>query len=187
MNLIYLTGDEEIDMLIMTQYLSMLDIKSGTNRKKQCRKGGSMLYGTTWRGYLSTNKDTGEKINRTPNPDGLGFLTQSKVKYPWFKDLCLEFTKLYCNKFKWNQIMINEDYPIGWHYDKANVGLSWLCSFGEYEGGLTELQFDNDDDGTKIQFALDTFHNPVCFNGSLIKHRCMPFTGKRYALVFFNT
>lgn len=187
MNLIYLTGNEEYDFDIMTQYISMLDIKSGTNRKKQCRQGGSMLYGTTWRGYLSTDKDTGEKINRTPNPDGLGFLTQSKVKYPWFKDLCMEFTRLYCNKFNWTQIMINEDYPIGWHYDRANVGLSWICTFGDYEGGHTELQFEDGENNTTIQFPLDTKHNPVCFNGSLIKHRCMPFTGKRYALVFFNT
>ena len=186
MNLIYLTGDKEIDCLIMTQYLSLLKIKSGTNRKRQCKKGGSMLYGTTWRSYLTTDKETGKKIERTPNPGGLGFLTQSKVLYPWFGDLCSEFTKLYCNNFKWNQIMINEDFPIGWHYDKSNVGLSNLVSFGDYEGGATHLEFDDEDDG-KLKFALDTYHLPVCFNGSLIKHRSMPFTGKKYALVFFNT
>ena len=186
MNFQYLTGDKQIDMDIMTQYLSILDIKSGTNRKRQCKQGGSMLYGTTWRGYLSTDKETGEKINRTKNPNGNGFLTQSKVKYPWFTDLCQEFTKLYCNDFIWNQIMINEDYCIGWHKDKANVGLSYLVTFGDYEGGLTELEMESEDDDTKIKFALNSYHSPVCFNGSQIKHRCMPFNGKRYALVFFN-
>ena len=186
MNLIYLTGNEEIDMLIMTQYISLLDIKSGTNRKKQCVHGGSMLYGVTWRGYLSTDKKTGEKIYRKKNPNGKGFLTQSKVKYPWFQDLCKEFTHLYCNDFNWSQIMINEDYPIGLHKDKANVGLSYLCTFGDYIGGATELHFENDDD-TILRVPLDTFHNPVSFNGSLIKHRVMPFEGKRYALVFFNS
>jgi len=185
MDLIYLTNDKEIDMLIMTQYISMLEIKSGTNRKKQCKTGGSMLYGVTWRGYLSTEKDTGKKINRTKNPNGNGFLTQSKVKYPWFGDLCKEFTKLYCNDFKWSQIMINENYSIGWHYDKKNVGLSYLVTFGDYEGGLTELEIETEDD-TKIKFPLNTYHSPLCFNGSQIKHRCMPFKGKRYALVFFN-
>ena len=186
MNLIYLTGNEDIDYLIMTQYISMLEIKSGTNRKKQEPRGGSMLYGTTWRSYLSTDKKTGEKIYRKKNPNGKGFLTQSKVKYPWFEDLCKEFTYLYCDDFNWSQIMINEDYPIGWHKDKANIGLSYLCTFGDYIGGATELHFE-DEDEFNIQFPLDTFHNPVCFNGSVIKHRVMPFDGKRYALVFFNS
>lgn len=186
MELIYLTGDLEDDCNIMTYYLGDLDIYTGTNRKKLCKKGGSMLYGTTWRGYLSTDSKTGKKIYRTKNPNGNNYLTQSKVKYPWLEDLFREFCYLHCCKFEFNQVMINKDFPIGWHYDKANVGLSWLVSFGNYEGGLTELQFE--EDGQEIiQFPLDSFHSPVCFNGSLIKHRVMPFTGTRYALVFFKS
>ena len=52
-------------------------------------------------------------------------------------------------------------------YTSANVGLSWLVSFGDYEGGLTELSFEEEGEEI-IQFPLDSFHSPVCFNGSQI-------------------
>ena len=52
----YFTGDWFADNYIMTDILSQVDYYSGTERKKILKtpKGtGSMLYGVTWRGYLS--------------------------------------------------------------------------------------------------------------------------------------
>ena len=57
----YFTGDWEQDSAIMYDILEQIEFYSGTERKNMIyvpqKIGGSMLYGVTWKKYLSPEKD----------------------------------------------------------------------------------------------------------------------------------
>lgn len=180
----YFIDDLHSDCYIMTEILSTLEYKSGTDRYKLCKtkKGtGSIYYGTTWRGFLKYEKD-GTKVFRERDKNNPNrFVSKAKVDYPELEDVFKEFSKLHMKNYKYNTVMINYNYPVGWHYDKANVGESCLITFGDYKGGKTRLDMGCDDFKD-----LDCRHTPHSFDGSKIKHCVLPFTGDRWALVFFN-
>lgn len=177
----YFTGDMYSDSAMMLSILSNIDIKSGTNRKKMCKTGGSALFGSSWRGFLKYDKE-GNKILRPKDPEKKGrFLTKLKVEEPELQIVFEEFRNRHFPSFEFNSVMINHNFPIGKHRDAANVGLSVLVTFGDYSGGFTRVY---DHDGTFED--MDSLAKPICFNGSKYFHECLPFEGDRYALVFFN-
>lgn len=178
MNLKYFTGDWFADNAIMTEYLDDVEFYSGTERKKILNipfsVGGSMLYGHTWRGYLSPTK------NRTKSKyEGL-YTTKVYDLNPHLDEIFSEFAKIYFPDFQYLQVQMNKNYTIPRHIDSRNVGTSILCCFGDYEGG--ETVYEKDDE----EIVLNPQLNPECFNGSKYYHYVKPFTGKRYSLVFFN-
>ena len=77
--------------------------------------------------------------------------------------------------------MINKNYQVGRHLDAKNVGESVLVTFGDFEGGHTRVWNRNNE-----YEDLDSRDNPIKFDGSKFYHECLPFTGTRYALVFFK-
>ena len=101
-------GDYMGDCLIMTEILDQVDFYSGTERKKMLKVptkiGGSMLYGTTWRGYLSPAK------MRTKDEETGLYRTKVYDNYPYLKDVFKEFSKLYFPDFKWSQIQLNKNF-----------------------------------------------------------------------------
>ena len=180
LNLKYFTGDYLSDSAIMFDYIDEMEVVSGTDRNKilyvNPKKGGSNLFGYTWRPYLSPTR------NRTKSEyDGL-YNTKLKDMYPEFKDIALEFRNLYFPQFKYSQIQINKQYCIPMHKDSMNMGESVLCSFGDYEeGGETFIDLG------KTKLCIDARTAPVKFNGSKFKHWVEPWqSGTRYSLVFFH-
>ena len=76
----------------------------------------------------------------------------------------------------WDAIQINENYKSAPHRDNGNSGLSYIVAFGDYTGGLLNIE------GTEY----DIRHRGILFNGSECTHSTTDFTGNRYSLVFFK-
>jgi hypothetical protein len=74
-------------------------------------------------------------------------------------------------------IQVNDSFVCAPHKDINNRGLSYICSFGDYTGGLLKLHLEP----TPVEIDIRT---PHLFNGSEILHSTTPFEGKRYSLVF---
>ena len=173
-------GDLMSDCSIMYSLLEEMTLVSGTARKQLCKEGASVLYGHSWRGFLNYDKE-GNKVFREKHPTLKGkYNTTLKTKYPQLMDYFKEFRDYHFPDYHFDQVMINKNYPVGLHRDKANVGVSTLISFGDYTGGETRVHYE--------EGAADYNSNciPVQFNGSLYAHEVLPFRGTRYALVFFS-
>ena len=178
----YFTGDWLEDNYIMSDILDQIEFYSGTERKKLLKKNGvkhpknagSMLWGTTWRGYLSPTK------MRTKAPFQGLYYTKVHDLYPDLDDIFNEFSSYYFKDFEFDQVQMNKNYPIPRHKDSKNIGDSVLCCFGDYTGGETCVEYENE---TKIYKPNE---NPVIFNGSQYYHYINKFEGDRYSLVFFR-
>ena len=164
------TGDWYSDNLIMTSILDTVDFYSGTERKKMLkvpeRIGGSMLYGVTWRGYLSPNK------KRTHDPETGLYRTKIYDIRPDLKNIFREFADYHFPDFEWFQVQMNKNFPCPPHKDSTNVSESILCCFGDYEGGLT---------------CIEKKGEVVKVDGAKYLHWVEPIkSGTRYSLVFYS-
>ena len=72
-------------------------------------------------------------------------------------------------------IQINDNYHCVPHYDKGNIGDSYIIGFGDYTGGELKLW----DTGELVDIR-----NGFVFNGSERKHSTEPWVGRRFSLVF---
>tara|TARA_R110002073_G_scaffold150416_3_gene304543 strand:- start:542 stop:1084 length:543 start_codon:yes stop_codon:yes gene_type:complete len=175
--MLYFTGEWYADNVIMTSMLDEVDFYSGTERKQMLKvpfkEGGSMLYGTTWRGYLSPTK------TRTKDPETGLYRTKVYDLHPELKDVFKEFADLYFPDFEYTQVQMNKNFPCPPHKDKKNIGKSVLCCFGNYTGGDTCLYIDD-----KI-VKINSQDKPQRFNGSKVLHWVEQYKGTRYSLVFF--
>ena len=174
----YFIGDWISDNVIMTSILDEIDFYSGTERKLMIKVpekvGGSMLYGTTWRGYLSPTK------NRTKDEETGLYKTKVYDLHPELKDVFKEFAELYFPEFVYTQVQMNKNFPCPPHKDKKNIGESVLCCFGNFTGGETCLYIDD-----KI-VKINSQEQPQRFDGSKILHWVEQYKGTRHSLVFFN-
>ena len=86
----FFTGEWFTDNCIMFQYIDEIEVKSGSDRNKilyvNPRKGGSNLYGYTWKGFMSPTKSR-QKVD---GYNGL-YMTEMRRKYPEFADIAKEF------------------------------------------------------------------------------------------------
>ena len=176
----YFCGEWYSDCLRMEAYLDEIDFYSGSERKKMCKTGASMLYGLTWKGFLKYDKE-GNKVYRTKCEKTGMYLTKCRVKYPELILIFKELAKLYFKEFNWTQVQMNKNFEAKWHYDSQNIGESILISFGDYTGGKTRLMHLDE----SIE-DIDSMYTLCKFNGSKIKHCVLPFEGTRYSLVFFD-
>jgi len=97
---------------------------------------------------------------------------------PKLYGLLLEFAQKHV-KVPFTSITVNQNYTAAPHYDKGNIGDSYLVAFGDYEGGELEIH----------EGPLKGLHDvrvPVVTDFSKILHSVKPFTGTRYSLVFYN-
>ena len=138
------------------------------------KEGGSMLFGTTWRGYLAPNK------TRTKDEETGLYRTKVYDENPELKDIFNEFSNYHFPEFQYTQVQLNKNFPCPPHKDSKNIGESMLCCFGNYSGGETCL-FIND----KI-VKINAQSQPQQFNGSKTLHWVDQYKGTRYSLVFFN-
>lgn len=172
------TGDWYSDSVLMVDLLESIEFYSGTERRRMLsvskKKGGSMLYGTTWKSYLSKTK------TRTKDEETGLYKTKVYDENPDLKEIFKEFASFHFPLFKYEQVQMNKNFTCPPHRDSKNVGESVLCCFGDYKGGETCIDFE-----TKIR-TYDAKIAPVRFNGSKYLHWVKPFEGTRYSLVFFN-
>ena len=180
--MLYFTGYYKQDFLLMTTLLDNIEFYSGSDRRKMMNKvglkhppkgNGSMLYGYTWKSYMSPTK------NRTKVKEGV-FQTKVKDDHPELEKYFREFASLHFPHFEWGQVQMNKNFPCPPHKDSANIGESVLCCFGDYTGGLTIVDYES-----KLR-KYDGKKAPVRFNGSKYLHYVEPFEGTRYSLVFFH-
>ena len=176
--IIYFTGKWEEDCLIMKMILDEVEFKSGTARRmmyaQKAGTGGSMLYGLTWKSYLSPTK------NRTQSEYKGLFYTKPVDDHPELKIIFKQFRDLYFKDFDYTQVQMNKNFHCGPHKDSTNVGESILVGFGDFTGGLTYVNYDGDLKSYNIK------NNFVKFNGAKYEHWVSPFKGTRYTLVFFD-
>lgn len=173
----YFIGEWYSDLCILESYLDELNFYSGTERKKMLKtpKGtGSMLYGYTWRGYLSPSKSRTKSIYK-----GL-YQTKCLDMYPHLTLVFKEFADIYFKDFPYLQVQLNKNFKAPPHKDSKNVGESILVCCGDYKGGETNVNYR-----THIR-EYDAREKPIKFNGSKYEHWVDDFKGKRYSLVFFN-
>ena len=183
----YFTGDWDADCGIMYDLLEGIEFYSGSERKRMVRHKndgtvGSMLYGDTWKGYLKTDKITGEKIMREKSDLPGFYKTKIKSLYPELQDIYNEFRDLYFPDFEFTSVQMNRNFPCSRHIDGTNVGESVLVCLGEYSGGELVIE-DYPEPGNNV---IKTKNKIYRFNGSKYYHWVKPFEGTRYSLVFFN-
>ena len=86
----FFTGCWYSDNAIMFQYIDEIEVKSGSDRNKilyvNPRKGGSNLYGYTWKSYMSPTKSR----QKVEGYDGL-YITEMRRKNPEFAEIAKEF------------------------------------------------------------------------------------------------
>lgn len=99
-------------------------------------------------------------------------------KRAYLYKLLLDFADKYV-KIPYTSITINQNYSAGPHYDKNNIGDSYLVAFGDYTGGRLKIHEGN------LKGTHDVCQKPIVTDFSQILHSVQPFTGERYSLVFY--
>lgn len=92
--------------------------------------------------------------------------------------LLLDFGAKYV-KIPWNAITVNQNYQAKPHYDKHNVGQSFLVACGDYSGGELVIH-----EGPKAG-AYNIKGEPIEDDFSKCLHEVKPFTGNRVSLVYY--
>ena len=179
------TGDWKTDCELMYKELETIDYYTGGDRNKMLytdKSGGSMLYGTTWKGFLKYNEDGTKKL-RKRDANGF-FMTKIYETRPDLKLLFKRFADFYFPEFIYHQVQMNKSFPCPPHFDSKNVGESVLVAFGNYLDGRTCIYNET----TKKIEKYDARLEPLIFDGSKKLHWVEPIRsrGTRYSLVFFK-
>ena len=106
---------------------------------------------------------------RSEKPD----LSRNTWKHAHLHFLLMSFAKKHI-QIPFTSIQVNEGFQCGLHIDKNNIGMSYIIAFGDYEGG--ELEVSNK--------VYNIRYTPLLFDGSKEFHKTLPFTGKRYSIVY---
>ena len=180
----YFVGEWFSDSAIMLSILNELILVTGNDRQGNkffLKKGKaqSCKIGTTWRKLI------GKKVREIDEKSGL-YKTKLLQEYPEMMDILYEYRKLYFPAFEFDQVTINyspKGTIIRQHLDKVNVGDSVLVAFGNYTGGQTYVENENDRNFT----LTDCRDCMLIFNGSERRHGVTAVTtGERYSLVFYK-
>ena len=109
----FFTGDWENDLYILYAYIDCLEFYTGTESKKmnkgdKTKSSGRMLYGSTWKTYLTKDKD-GNKVFRPPDPKNPK-LALTKVKYqnPILEDVFKELSDLHFPDFVYDSVQLKK-------------------------------------------------------------------------------
>ena len=183
------SGDIETDSMILFNYLEPLDYYIGTERRTNqfkdftCqKKGGSVLYGYTWKGYLKKDKD-GNNIYRKKSDKYKGlYETKFKAENPELEQIFKEFMKMHYPSFEFTQVQVNKNYVSPPHFDSANTGESIIIGLGDYTGGHLFI------DREEYIETVDIRNYLYKFDGSKFKHWVGKIkSGSRISVVFFNS
>ena len=184
------------DCLKLTQALDKIKFYRGTERRTgkfkdaKCndKDGGSMLFGTTWKGFLKYQIDSeGNKImiKRTPADIKGLYFTKCRDLYPELGKILKDFADKYLPEFEYTQVQLNKNFQSPKHFDSANIGHSYIVGLGDYTGGRLHIKQPGPFGGMLTR-KEDIRHRLLKFNGSEYEHWVEDFVGTRYSVVFFN-
>ena len=91
----------------------------------------------------------------------------------------LDFADKYVD-ISYNAITVNQNYKTLPHYDRHNIGDSYLVGFGDYTGGDLIIH------GSDLSGNHNVRHKPIVANMSKLLHSTDSFEGNRYSLVFYQ-
>jgi hypothetical protein len=97
---------------------------------------------------------------------------------PYLYKLLLDYGKEHV-KIPFTSITVNQNYKADPHYDKGNMGESYLVSFGEYTGGELEIH-----EGP--QTGLYDVRKSMVADFTKVLHSVKAFQGNRYSLVYYT-
>ena len=174
----FFIGEWYSDLAILECYMRTIEYKTGTNRLKKFKIpkniGGSVTLGYVKNPYMSKTKS-----RKYCEENGL-YESTLLTERPELLEVFTEFRNIYFTDFDFNSIQLNYNYALGPHRDRGNCGESILVSCGDYTGGLTVVEFD--DEIKKYDARL----KPIIFDGCRYLHYVEPFLGDRYSLVFYK-
>lgn len=96
--------------------------------------------------------------------------------------LLLDFAQLYVD-VPFNAITVNQNYRADAHYDRGNLGPSFLVAFGNYSGGDLKI---HEEGKTPPLGCWDIRHKPIVADFSNVLHSVTEFQGTRISLVFYT-
>ena len=185
--------DLKTDCEKLTEALDKIKFYRGTERRTGAFKdakcndkdGGSMLFGTTWKGFLKYDKD-GKMVKRTPaDVKGLYF-TKCRDLYPELAEVLKEFADKHLGDFEYTQVQLNKNFQSPPHFDNKNIGESYIVGLGDYKGGRLFIKQPSPFTDDFMIRKEDIRHKVLNFNGSKYEHWVENYTGTRYSVVFFN-
>ena len=126
------------------------------------------------RGFPKHRADTfGLVKKRFTNKVGLSSIS---IKHPHIYEELQRIGRAIEPSFQFTSIHVNHNVTCPKHVDSNNVGRSLIVGFGKYTGGQLVVEDE----------VIDTFCNPVIFDGSQKTHWNLPHIGDKYSLVFYN-
>ena len=162
---------EEIDKLLedITKFPSKDPYKDKTRKnvlQKKDQKIEAMVLGRV-RAYDKKNL-----VNSSASNSGKYIELEKKLR---------ELMKVHNPKFRYTSIQLNKSVETAWHFDKGNVGMSYLIAFGKFKGGGVVVKVRNNK-----EMLLNNDHKWLYFDGHNSEHKSAPSTGTRYAVIFFT-
>ena len=174
----FFIGEWYSDLAILECYMRTIDYNTGTNRLKKFKikksVGGSITYGFVKFGYMSKTK------SRKFCEENKMYESVLLTERPELLEVFSEFRDIYFKDFEFNSIQLNKNYALGRHRDKGNCGESVLVACGDYSGGATVVEYEN-----QIK-KYDARLKPIIFDGCKYYHYVEEFVGNRYSLVFYK-
>jgi hypothetical protein len=116
-------------------------------------------------------------VNRRCRP--IDYSRQCWIRPELYKML-LDFGERHVTDISWNCITVNQNYTVGPHKDRNNIGQSYLIAFGEYTGG--HLKFHHGE----LTGSHDVFRQPLIADFGNFLHSVEPWEGNRYSLVYYQ-
>ena len=119
-------------------------------------------------------------------------------KYAELEKCLRDLMKLHNPNFRYTTIQTNKSLETPWHYDKGNVGMSYLIAFGKFKGGGTVVKVRNNGDAFKYlgkivkvsnrveNVKIDNKHSWLFFDGHNSYHKSAKSTGIRFAVVYYT-
>ena len=174
----FFIGEWYSDLAILECYMRTIKTKTSTDRLRKFKiknsVGYSATYGVVKKKWLSATTER-EYCEKT----GL-YKTTLYSDRPELMEVFTEFRDIYFRDFEFNSIQLNKNYALGRHRDRGNNGNSVLVACGDYSGGATVVEYENE-----IK-KYDARLNPIIFDGCKYYHYVEPFVGDRYSLVFYK-
>ena len=161
---------DEVDRLLdEIEKFPTKDPYKDKSRKTVAKEGQiiqSMIFGKV-RAY-----DKKELVNSAISNSG---------KYTELEKVLRKLMKVHNPNFRYTTLQINKSLQTPYHFDKGNVGMSYLIAFGKFKGGGTVVKVREN----KI-IKYDNNHRWLYFDGHNAEHKSAKSTGVRYAVVFYT-
>ena len=174
----FFIGEWYSDLAILECYMRTIKAKTGTNRLKKFKIKNSVGYSVTY-GFVKFGYMSKTKSRKYCEENGL-YESTLLTERPELLEVFTEFRNIYFTDFDFNSIQLNYNYALGKHRDRGNCGNSVLVACGDYTGGLTVVEYENEI--KKYNARL----KPIIFDGCKYYHYVEEFVGDRYSLVFYK-